>query len=320
MEPLNSLSTIHQQAEEGTSVSFNSTPIPADPRVSIIICTFNRSQDLRRALASLGRLSYRNLEVIVVDNRSTDGTAEVIAEFPVKGILEERQGLSFARNCGVEAAEGDLILFFDDDITVECDAFIEQLVALLRSDPSIGIVGGLIRAVPVGRGNPGFAAIFLADQDYGPEARIVHEPDGLIGASLMYRRDAIGLDRFDPALGRRGKGLMAHEETDLTRRIEARGWRSAYCPHAVVKHWISGSRCTWRYALRHQFSVGLSDYLAWGFPHWKRGWRQPISEISEILLSIITFRRERFRRRMMRSANSLGILCGPIVKRLRQNR
>jgi len=292
-------------------------PVSADPRVSIIICTYNRSQDLRRALASLGRLTYRNLEVIVVDNRSTDGTAEVIAEFPVKGLREERQGVSFARNCGLEAADGDLLLFFDDDITVECDAFIEHLVALFRSDASIGIVGGLIRAVPVGRGNPGFAAMFLAGQDHGPEARIIHEPEILIGASLMYRRDALGQDRFNPELGRRGKGLMANEELDMTRRIEARGWRSAYCPDAVVNHWISGSRCTWRYVLRLQYYLGLSDYLERGFPHWKRGWRQPISDISEILFAALTFRRERFRRRMLRGAHSLGLLSGPLVKRLR---
>ena len=293
------------------------SPLPDDPRVSIVICTFNRSRDLRRALASLGRLTYPNLEVIVVDNRSTDETAQVIAEFPVKGIREERQGLSFARNRGVEAAEGDLILFFDDDITVECDAYVEPLVALFRSDPRIGVAGGLIRCAQVGRGNARFAAMFLAayGQDYGPETRVFDEMAVLMGASLMYRRDAIGEDRFNPDLGRCGRVLLEQEELELSKRIAAKGWRSAYCPQAVVTHWISGTRFTWKFVLRHQFYVGLSEYMVRGFPHWKRGWRQPVSDISEILLSAVTFRRERFRRRMMRGAHSLGLLWGLLSRK-----
>ena len=70
------------------------------PKVVIGVCTYNRCKDLRRLLQSLIKLDYPNFEIIVVDNNSTDQTAQIVSGFEkVKYVFEEKQGLAYARNC-----------------------------------------------------------------------------------------------------------------------------------------------------------------------------------------------------------------------------
>jgi glycosyltransferase involved in cell wall biosynthesis len=95
-------------------------------RVSVIICTRNRDQSLRRTLESLRRLEIvpgTRWEVIVVDNGSKDTTADVVESFtgvlPVRRVLEDVPGLSVARNKGVSEAKGEFIVWTDDDVEVD---------------------------------------------------------------------------------------------------------------------------------------------------------------------------------------------------------
>ena len=92
--------------------------------ISVVVCTYNRAPLLREAILSLarlecdGRFSY---DIVVIDNASTDDTPSVVHELShltdvqVTGVREDRPGISYARNRGVEEATGDWIAFFDDD-------------------------------------------------------------------------------------------------------------------------------------------------------------------------------------------------------------
>ena len=92
--------------------------------ISVVVCSFNRAEGLRSALASLYDLETGNLfsyEIIVIDNASTDATPATIAQAaiesktPLRGVYEGRKGIAPARNRGIAEAKGEWVAFFDDD-------------------------------------------------------------------------------------------------------------------------------------------------------------------------------------------------------------
>jgi O-antigen biosynthesis protein len=85
------------------------------PRVSVVVCTFNGGRTLRATLEGIERLEYPELEVIVVDDGSTDDTAAVAAEFDVRLIRTPNAGLGSARNIGAAAATGEIVAYLDAD-------------------------------------------------------------------------------------------------------------------------------------------------------------------------------------------------------------
>ena len=110
--------------------------------VSCILCTHNRKKMLERTLASLLNSSYKNLEIVVVDNASNDGTFEYIKyKFPQVKILRSEKNLLAAGgiNYGLPYLRGDYILLLADDVIVEFDT-IEKLVKFLNSKKNAGIV------------------------------------------------------------------------------------------------------------------------------------------------------------------------------------
>ena len=119
---------------------------------SIIICTYNRSDCIKNVLLSLcNQKTTSSYEIIVVDNNSTDNTKNEIIKFSanfsveIRYHLETNQGLSFARNRGVEASLGEVVLFIDDDAVAE-KSWLETHVSAY-SDRDVFCAGGPIRPV-----------------------------------------------------------------------------------------------------------------------------------------------------------------------------
>ncbi len=113
------------------------------PRVSIVIPSYNGAQFLEETLDSLFRQTYRNFEIIVVDDGSTDSTRQLldpyIEEKAIRYIYQENQGLSGARNRGIQASRGQLIAFLDaDDLFLPTK--LEEQVAVFDQDPTIDLV------------------------------------------------------------------------------------------------------------------------------------------------------------------------------------
>ena len=100
------------------------------PLISVIIPTYNRAHCIERALKSVADQTYQNLEIVVVDDGSTDSTESIVKAFPdgrVRYFKQENRGASAARNKGVRLAEGDLIAFQDSDDCWYADKLMRQM-------------------------------------------------------------------------------------------------------------------------------------------------------------------------------------------------
>lgn len=111
------------------------------PKVSVIIPTYNRARLIPEAIESVLAQSFRDFEIIVVDDGSTDNTAQVVSGLPVKYLRQENQGAPAARNKGLKVAQGEYLTFLDsDDILME-DA-LGKRVEVLDRHPEVGFSYG----------------------------------------------------------------------------------------------------------------------------------------------------------------------------------
>jgi glycosyltransferase involved in cell wall biosynthesis len=118
----------------------------ADPRVSVVIATYNMARFLPEAIESILRQSFQDIEVIVVDDGSTDNTREVVAQFGsrVKYVWQENAGPSAACNRGDDIARGEYQLRLDaDDVLME--GALEKMVSVMDDAPQVGFCYGQVR-------------------------------------------------------------------------------------------------------------------------------------------------------------------------------
>jgi len=208
------------------------------PHVSVVVATRNRSDWLDDCLATLvAQRTDRVVEFVVVDNASTDATADVVRSWAarddrVRLVAEPNLGLSRAKNAGLSAAAGDVVLFTDDDVVVD-GGWAQALADCLDDHPETGFVTGRIEA-------PG---------DEVPRREVAlkreREPQvfdatsiGNLGhsASMATRRDVLeAIGGFDEALGAGGPFRSA-PEADFFDRVLSAGWTGRYEPGAVAYH------------------------------------------------------------------------------------
>jgi glycosyltransferase involved in cell wall biosynthesis len=226
--------------------------------ISVIVCTYNRAPVLRRMLASFYAQEDLDVphELILVNNNATDETAAVAAEFADKAgfryLVETEQGLSAARNCGIRAAQGDIIACLDDDVLVSA-AWLRRLAACYR-ETNADVVGGrsalVIEAPPPPWFGPDFRR-YLSEVDLGRKRCDAGDGRRLFGLNVSFRREV--LERcggFDPQLGRTGGQLFCGEERAVIARVHAEGGKIVYDPDAWVGHIIGPDRLRFEYFLR----------------------------------------------------------------------
>lgn len=192
-----------------------------DPLVSVVITTWNRSEDLNQTLLQLKKQQYNNLETIVVDNNSTDGTGELIKRFfpEVRLIhLSENLGID-GTNIGMREAKGEYILLLDNDSSPREDA-ISKMVAAFKN-PAVGIVAFNVRG-------PGYK---------GPES-IVHSPQsvyGFSGGGAGIRKSILEEVGYFPK-----EFFLYLCEQDLSIRVLNAGYEIVHYPDIVAYHRTSG--------------------------------------------------------------------------------
>ena len=226
------------------------------PRVSVIIVNWNRREAVRDALGSLERTTDPSHEFIVIDNGSTDGSAEDLAQ--VRGIRLIRRarnlGPARARNIGILASRGEYILFVDSDSLVSRRC-LERLVSRMDSDPNIGIIGCKIV-------NPFNRAIdqWIYSEPEATHARREFETYSFSAAGALVRTEAIR-----KAGGFWGSLFIYNEELDLSIRVLRAGFKIIYAPYARVFHrrLESGSersRLYWYYQIRNHIWICFRYY------------------------------------------------------------
>lgn len=184
---------------------------------SIIICTRNRAAMLEQTLRAFQAVTVPcgwQVEMLVADNGSTDGTAEVIksashSSIEIRHIYEPRPGKSRAQNTALSYARGDVLLFTDDDVE-PADSWVERMARPLMEGRGEAVAGRIILKEHLRR--PWFThmhEIWLAES-----IRPTDQAPGLVGASMGIHRSVFGLiDNFDEKLGPGATGFG--EETLL---------------------------------------------------------------------------------------------------------
>lgn len=243
------------------------------PQVSVVICTRNRAASLRETLNSVLTAAKAapdvTLEVVVVDNGSTDGTAERVREWAANADLnvriapEPRVGLANARNTGVEAARGDIIAFTDDDCRPQEDFFTALIKNYAEHDGPV-IIGGRVEL-----GDPQDLPMTIKT-DKDPATFDGVDPGAfLIGSNLTINRAAwrkVGL--MDERLGA-GTPLKASEETDYIHRAWLAGIPIHYRPDLCVFHFHGRRSLDDMKKLWAGYSIGNGALFAkyWGTPY-----------------------------------------------------
>lgn len=231
---------------------------------TIVVATYNRASYLTATLSSLSRViqGLGKLEVIIINNNSTDATEVVALNHQdrlgsFKLVKEMNQGLSFARNRGVNEATGDVVVFLDDDVELDPE-WLHELLAPF-ADPTVAVTGG--KVLPYGMQ----AFPDWLPREYGYLASVFDPSDAVcdlekvMGANFAVRRkvfDQVGL--FDVTLGRKGTKLLGGEEVELFRRVRDAGHRIVYTPRSVVWHKIA-EKLKPEYIENYAYWLGVSE-------------------------------------------------------------
>jgi len=228
-------------------------------KLSIIIPTFNRKETLKTTLLSLDSQTYKDFEVIVADDGSTDGTEDLIKKlkvsYPIRHCRQENAGRSAARNMGLENASGELILFIDDHIVVDNKLVEEHVICHTRyAKDNVKVVRGRVEFIERAEDAPKTTA-------YIDEARIKPPPWEqqpfriFITNNISVEKKALlSVFGFDEDFKEYGL-----QDAEMGYRLKAAGYRFKVNPNAVG--YIFGVGWTYEERCRRRRQVGRSSVL-----------------------------------------------------------
>ena len=220
--------------------------------ISILITTYNSARFLEKCLESTRAQTHHPVEVIIVDNASTDGTRDILAKFESQAKIiynNENIGFAAAQNAAARLAKGDWLLSLNPDVVLDAD-FLAEAIAAAEGHPEVGAVCGKLL-----RWNPGTVPEFsniidstgifflpnLRHLDRGAEEldqgqfEMQENVFGATGAAALYRNEmlrdiAVEGEFFDEQF------FAYREDADLAWRAQLLGWQCLYTPRAVAWH------------------------------------------------------------------------------------
>jgi glycosyltransferase involved in cell wall biosynthesis len=225
-------------------------PLPKTPLVSVIVCSYNGAKTLAGCLESLGKLNYPDYEVILVDDGSTDNTAQIAAQFPrVHYIHQTNHGLSHARNTGAAAAKGEVFAYTDSDCMADPD-WLYYLIGTLVSGEFAG-VGGPNVTPPA----TNWIQACVAGAPGGPSHVLLTDTvaEHIPGCNMAFYRWA-----FENVGGFDVEYRKAGDDVDFCWRLQQSGCVIGFSPTALVWH---HRRFTLRAFLKQQEGYGEAESL-----------------------------------------------------------
>jgi GT2 family glycosyltransferase len=246
------------------------------PKISVIICTYNRADNLKDLLECFLIQDLKEAyEIIVIDNNSRDDTKGMVKSFEPKFqgklryFFEPRQGKPFALNLGIKEAYGEIIAFTDDDCLIGKNYLTNVYRAFQKYGDGTGVVGGKIAARWVNGGKPGwfvdlkpgwwFENFFygpLGILDYGDKPFVIDFTQGIhteglfYGANICIRKEM--LERY----GYFNPEKVLTQDTEICLRLFRAGVKGAYVPDIIVHHKINVGKITPHYYYRWYFLRG----------------------------------------------------------------
>jgi glycosyltransferase involved in cell wall biosynthesis len=238
------------------------------PLISVVVCTLNRAERLRKALESVAS-QEGDFEIVVVDNGSTDQTADVVHEVSSPGVrylVEPVLGLCHARNRGWRAARGRYVAYLDDD-AVALPGWIRAIEEAFVAHPNAGVTGGRVEPLWEGARPQWLSdgiALGLSLVDWSERPKILRDlrAEWLVGTNMVIPlRILEETGGFHPALDRRGRRLLASGDVFLQKQIMHRGYDCLYYPAIAVQHAVPISRLTRSWFRRRYYWQGVSDIV-----------------------------------------------------------
>lgn len=210
-------------------------------------------------------------ECVVVNNNSTDDTAEQFAAFAkehadinIRLVDEPQQGLSYARNRGIVESKGQFLVFIDDDETIN-EGFVSAYIDLFQNHGAFIAAGAL--KVCYDSARPRWMSHYTEKMianpvDLGSKITTITRTIVPAGGNMAFNKEVFNIyGYFDTNLGRQGETLLGGEENEFFDRIRNLGERIFYTPKAVAYHHISDRKLTAEYFDKLSYGVGVSKRL-----------------------------------------------------------
>jgi len=239
-------------------------------KLSVIICCYNSQSRLPDTLDHILKCRIATgtvVEVILVDNCCTDNTVSLAnsiwanSEIILKTVSEKRPGLIFARQRGIQAASGEILIFVDDDNWLGAHYF-EQLVSMFENMPTVGIIGGLGTATA----DTPLPSWFPTYQNYYAVSHASCQSKMLntvVGAGMAVRvrvLEDIKAAGFESQLvGRSATKLSSGEDSELCYQARLLNWRVYFCAELQFEHYLPSERLKDEYLKRLLFGVCMSS-------------------------------------------------------------
>jgi glycosyltransferase involved in cell wall biosynthesis len=226
-------------------INDNNFQVPTE-YITVIVCTRNRTKSLATCLNSLLNLSYKNFEILIVDNApSNDDTYDLVRNLNVRYIREDRPGLDWARNRGIEEAKYSLVAFTDDDVSV--DPYWLQSIVKEFMNPKVMAVTGYVAPAQLetpaqtlfelnygGMGHGFYRRVIKNEQI--SEHDIIRASNFGIGANMAFRREVFDIiGKFDVALDV-GTPSGGGGDVEIFHRLVRGGQMLVYEPSILVWH------------------------------------------------------------------------------------
>jgi len=293
--------------------------------ISIVLCTYNRAAFIRDALTTLFsavRASGYTVEIIVVNNASTDTTDDVVAclisenpDVTVFLVCEPRQGLSHARNTGIISSRGDIVCFLDDDVLIP-EGWLSGLLDAFSLGESIGCVAGRIELSWPDVSRPSWldsrCLRLYGAFSHGEASFVLPYGQDFFGGNVALTRKAVEtVGLFDAELGRKEGSLMSGEDTDYSRRLWENGFSIAYSPEGFIYHRVQPERLKFLWVARRTFWAGVTNYFRHGKLFYPlRSLPKLLANSMLLLLYALTFRKKKIVTTCFRLSTAAGPLFG----------
>jgi len=244
--------------------------------ITVLIATFNRADELRRTLDRMIAAvpAGRDVEIVVVDNNSTDDTRSVIDRASEKGsvryLFEPRPGKNCALNTALRSVDlGRIAVFTDDDIDVAPDYF-THVERCCEERPESFVFGGRMHTiwpgeVPAWVTDPSILGWGFPVLDLGDEPRPFPDQRFPAGGNLWVRREVFEDGaRYNETMGPRPTNRLMGSEVSFMQGLLARGHHPYYYPAASVGHRVRRDEITPRAIRRRAFRAGRTSPHLWG--------------------------------------------------------
>ena len=227
--------------------------------VSIIVCTYNRAEDLAKVLAQLvdqiAKTSFQ-IEVLVVDNNSTDNTKDVVQNYAkqcgtIRYVLEARQGKPYALNMAIGCAQNDWLIFTDDDVVLG-DAWlasVQKVVAANKTKCFFGKIKSFWQIKEPNWFDERMRSV-IVNADHGEKLKA--PMNYLVGANMGIHRDVF------KQCGNFNEHLKRFEDAELSLRVR-KHYDIVYVPDMIVSHPVMMDRLTKKYFRRWYYEMGCFE-------------------------------------------------------------